>query len=70
MSYILLLLLDMLLICSPCLPATHYVEQMGLKLTEVHLPLPLSAKVEGMLPKGPKSYYFLAYFYMDDVTLF
>lgn len=33
---------------SQCSPGTHCVEQAGLKLTEIHLALPLSTGIKGV----------------------
>ena len=36
----------MVSLCSPGFPGTHYVDQTGLELTELYLPLPLSARIK------------------------
>lgn len=39
-------------------PGTHFVEQVGPKLTEICLPLPLSSKVKSMHHHLPDQYFF------------
>jgi hypothetical protein len=39
---------DRVSLCSPGCPGTHSVDQAGLELTEMHLPLPPSAGIKGV----------------------
>jgi hypothetical protein len=38
---------DRVSLCSPSCPRTHSVNQAGLELTEIHLPLPFDCWIEG-----------------------
>jgi hypothetical protein len=45
-------------------PGTHYVDQAGLKLTEICLPLLLSARIKNMGHYTWLTYYFFNYVYV------
>jgi hypothetical protein len=39
---------DMVSVCSLSCPKSHFVDLVGLEITEIHLPLPPSAGIKGV----------------------